>query len=60
MMQRFRASWPFDFLDAIALLGLLLIGGSLAIIWLPLAGVVMGSLLLVYAFVAALPPRTGQ
>jgi hypothetical protein len=56
-MQRFRASWPFDFLDFIALVGLLLLGGALALVWVPLAGIVVGSLLIVYAFVAALPPR---
>jgi hypothetical protein len=56
-MRRFRESWPFDLLDVVALLGLLILGYSLALIWVPLAGIVVGSLLIVYAFVAALPPR---
>jgi hypothetical protein len=57
MLSRARASWPFDWTDLIAALGLLLVGASLAMVWLPLAGVVVGSLLLVYAVLAALPPR---
>ena len=56
-LRRVRASWPFDVLDLVALLGLLLVGASLALIWLPLAGIVVGALLIVYAFMAALPPR---
>jgi hypothetical protein len=58
-LRRVRASWPFDWMDLVALSGLLLIGGSLALIWLPLAGLVVGALLIVYAFMAALPPRAG-
>lgn len=57
LMRRVRASWPFDWLDALALGGLSLVGGCLALVWLPLAGVVVGIVLIVYAFLAALPPR---
>lgn len=60
MLRRVRASWPFDWLDAIALIGLLLLGGSIALVWPPLAGAVVGVVLIVYAFLAALPPRGGQ
>lgn len=60
LLRRVRLSWPFDWLDLIALVGLLLVGGSLALVWLPLAGIVVGVLLILYAFMAALPPRGGQ
>jgi hypothetical protein len=56
-MRRVRASWPFDWLDLIALLGLLLVGASLYLVWPPLAGVVVGVMLIVYAFYAAIPTR---
>lgn len=56
-MRRARASWPFDVLDLVALLGLLMVGGSLALVWLPLAGIVVGGLLMGWSFLAALPPR---
>ena len=59
LLRRARAAWPFDWLDLIALMGLLLVGGSVALVWLPLAGVVVGSALLLYAILAALPPRPG-
>jgi hypothetical protein len=58
LTRRFRAGWPFDLLDLIAVLGLVLLGASLALVWLPLAGVVVGVLLIVYALVAALPARS--
>lgn len=60
MLRRARASWPFDVLDLIALAGLVLVGYSIALVWVPLAGVVVGVLLMLYAFLAALPPRGGQ
>ena len=59
MLRRVRASWPFDWLDLVGLFGLLLVGGSIAIIWLPLAGIVVGTVLMLWAFLAALPPRPG-
>jgi hypothetical protein len=37
---------------------LLLVGASLALVWVPLAGVVVGAILAGYAFLAAVPPRT--
>lgn len=58
MLRRVRASSPFDALDIVALIGLLILGASLVMVWLPLAGVVVGSIIMVYAFMAALPPRT--
>lgn len=58
--RRFRAAWPFDLLDLLALAGLLLLGGGLAIVWPPLALCIVGALVMVYAVVAALPPRGGQ
>jgi hypothetical protein len=56
-MRRVRASWPLDLLDVIALVGLLLVGFGLYVVWEPLAAVVVGVLLIVYAFYAAIPPR---
>jgi hypothetical protein len=56
--RRFRAAWPLDTIDILVFVGWLLLGGSIALVWVPLAGVVMGALLLVFAFVAGLPTRT--
>lgn len=58
MLRRVRAAWPFDTLDLLALVGLVMLGLSLALVWVPLAGVVVGSLVIVYAVMAAMPPRT--
>jgi hypothetical protein len=48
---------PFDVVDVLALTGIAILGWALALIWLPLAGVVVGSAILIYAFMAALPPK---
>jgi hypothetical protein len=56
-MRRIRAAWPLDILDALALVGLVLLAYGCSLVTPPLAWIVTGSLLLIYAFVAALPPR---
>ena len=58
-MRRIRAAWPFDILDALALVGLVLLAYGCSLVTPPLPWIVTGSLLLIYAFVAALPARPG-
>lgn len=58
MLRRVRSSWPFDILDVLFFVGLLIVTGFLAQRDVVLAGVVFGGTLMAYAFIAALPPRT--
>jgi hypothetical protein len=55
-MRRIRAAWPLDILDVLALVGLVLLAYGCSLTP-PLPWIVTGGLLLIYAFVAALPPR---
>lgn len=57
MLTRARASWPFDLMDLAFLAGILLLGGGLWLIWVPLALIVTGIVVMAWAFIAALPPR---
>lgn len=58
MLSRARAAWPFDVMDLLFIAGALLVGGGLWLIWVPLALVVVGIILMVWAFISALPART--
>jgi hypothetical protein len=58
MLTRARLAWPFDLMDLAFLAGVLLLGIGLWLVWEPLALVVTGIVLMVWAFVAALPPRS--
>ena len=53
MLQRALAAWPFDLLDALALLGLLLLAFGCSLIHPALPWIVSGSLLIAYATLAA-------
>ena len=55
MLRRARAAWPLDGLDLAFIAGVLLVGASLAMVWVPLAGVVVGAILAGWAILAALP-----
>ena len=57
MLRRVRAAWPFDWTDAVALVGLLLLASGCWIVSPALSLAVTGALLLGYALMAALPPR---
>lgn len=59
MMRRVRAAWPFDILDALALVGLVLIAYGCSLLSAALPWIVTGVLIMVYAIVAALPARPG-
>lgn len=58
MLRRVRAAWPFDTLDLMFFGGLGILTLSIAVRDLVLAGIVLGVVLMAYAFIAALPPRS--
>ena len=53
MLRRALAAWPFDLLDALALLGLLLLAFGCSLISPALPWIVSGSLIISYATLAA-------
>lgn len=57
MLRRARAAWPFDALDLLFFAGLGIVTLALASRDIVIAGVVLGAVLMAYAFLAALPPR---
>lgn len=57
MLRRVRASWPFDILDLLSLAGLLLLAYGCSLLHPALPWIVTGVLVMVYAFLAALPAR---
>lgn len=52
-----RSRAPFDLSDALGVIGLVSLAYGLGLIWLPLAFIVAGVLLLVYVVLLSLPPR---
>lgn len=59
MLRKFRAAWPFDAHDLLALVGLILLSTGCWLVSPALALIVAGALVIAFAFVSALPPRTG-
>jgi hypothetical protein len=53
MLQRAIAAWPFDLLDGLSLLGLLLLSYGCSLIHPALPWIVSGTLLIAYALLAA-------
>jgi hypothetical protein len=59
MLRRVRAAWPFDILDALALVGLVLLAYGCSLVNPALPWIVTGVLIMAYALIAALPARPG-
>lgn len=57
MIRQMRSRAPFDLSDALGVIGLVSLAYGLGLIWLPLAFIVAGVLLLVYVVLLSLPPR---